>query len=379
MIRYEPVRFRDIFPLAGPPVAGWWQPLAERATDAAVTPSGAHGLIRALGSIEGHGAVILPAYTCDRVLSAVLAGGDTPRFVDVDEGSGAFHWPSLEKAVSAGAKAIILTPLFGAYPDRKAVLDLARQHGVAVVEDRAVTIWAPLADERPADFAAFSFGRGKPIALGTGGMVVAWSGARLREPTIPGTQPPGGPGLSALVKGWLWNGRWTLEASRLVSRLRPSRSPAGASHPARGAVPPAGTSRALVQAVAHLVARTDIGALAAARARVLDMYLSGFRRAGLVELAESAGRRLSGGIVSQALALRCPDRNRVLQELRLAGVDIPAYWQYAIGTSFSGDLFPGASTLARELVFLPLHSKVHEGDVQAVTTVLKRYEAVAFS
>lgn len=173
MIRYDPVKLRNVLRSRRTSQEGWWHPIAGRAAvSAEVCANGAHGLVMALHSISGNGPVIVTASTCDRVVIAAVIAGDTPRFVDVGEQSGALRPDESEETVWQDAKAVILTPQCGVSPNWKALLARAGKRGVVVVEDRAIAVSVPDDGASSPDYAVYSFGRGKPAPLVASGMAI---------------------------------------------------------------------------------------------------------------------------------------------------------------------------------------------------------------
>lgn len=380
MIRYEPVGIRHALSSLGIPPTHWWHPITgSAATIAMVCASGAHGLIQALSSIGGSGPVIVPAYTCDRVVAAVLAAGDTPRFVDIEERSGSLCLSGTNEAIWSGAKAIIMTPLFGAATDREILLAQAVKNGVATVEDRAITIRVPEDGESAPDYAVYSLGRGKPVSLGVGGVVVAYRGRQLWAPGPVAYEDSSGIGRTSLLRGSLLNGRGALMLSKVVSKIRGGVSDIQAEHRVVDSLGRKDARPSLARAVARFVSQLDLQQLTRSRVEALGNYRWALREAGQFELADSIGARLSGGVISPALALRASDRDQALSDLKRAGIDAPVYWQYAIGQVCSKGDFPGARSLAKQVLFLPLHSGVGRKNALIAARVLSAYEVAAFS
>jgi dTDP-4-amino-4,6-dideoxygalactose transaminase len=377
MIRYEPVRLRDVMRPADAPGVDWWRPISgAEATSAMVFATGAHAIVASLMSIPGRGAVVVPAYTCDRVLSAVLAAADVPRFADVDAHSGALRLDGTGIDWS-GVKAIILTHLFGIAPDRAAVLALAKAKGIAVVEDRAVTIEVPATGGPVPDYAIYSFGRGKPVSLGCGGLAVAFNERALQATDAAGESATRKAGAATLLGGALASGHAALTISRAVAMRRNVASVQ--SGITAGSLPWTDPAAAYTRAVRRLVARLDLPEIARIRANALEIYRDAFLAAGLQRLSDTIGARLPKPVVSPALVLKVGQRDRAVSALRRAGIDVPCYWQYALGEAAGAGEFPGARVLARRSLFLPLHSRVRREDAARVAKILRDYEVEAFS
>jgi dTDP-4-amino-4,6-dideoxygalactose transaminase len=111
--------------------------------------------------------------------SAVLAAGAEPVFVDIDDDSAAMDPARLREAVTShpDLKAVVVTHLYGRLAQVDALVAVAREAGIAVVEDCAQAHGARDAQGRMAgafgDVASFSFYPTKNLgALGDGGAVV---------------------------------------------------------------------------------------------------------------------------------------------------------------------------------------------------------------
>ncbi|WP_232076305.1 DegT/DnrJ/EryC1/StrS family aminotransferase [Variovorax sp. PBL-H6] len=108
--------------------------------------------------------------------TAIHAVGATPLYVDVEERSLNMAPAALAEALQHKPKAIIVTHLYGQLADIEALAELAREAGVAVIEDCAQAHGAALRGRRAGSFGdvgCFSFYPTKNLgALGDGGAVV---------------------------------------------------------------------------------------------------------------------------------------------------------------------------------------------------------------
>ena len=124
--------------------------------------------------------VFTVSHTAVATVAAVELVGAMPVLVDIDPATYTLDPNCLEAALShppAGTpKAIIPVHLYGYPADMPAILDLARRHGLYVIEDCAQSHGATLAGRMTGawgDIAAFSFYPTKNLgALGDGGMIM---------------------------------------------------------------------------------------------------------------------------------------------------------------------------------------------------------------
>ena len=121
--------------------------------------------------------VITVANTAVPTVSAIVATGATPVFVDIEPATYLMDVTRLEAAVGPRTRAIVPVHLFGQCADMQGINALAARHGLTVVEDCAQAHGATQRGRRAgslAHAAAFSFYPTKPLgAYGDGGMVVS--------------------------------------------------------------------------------------------------------------------------------------------------------------------------------------------------------------
>lgn len=120
--------------------------------------------------------VIVPCRTFIASASCVALRGAVPVFADVDSRSGNLSVSSIAQRITQKTKAIIAVHLAGWPCDMDAILDLARESGIAVIEDCAQAHGATYKGRRVGSIGqigAFSFCQDKIISTGgEGGMVV---------------------------------------------------------------------------------------------------------------------------------------------------------------------------------------------------------------
>ena len=145
-----------------------------------------HLVLHALGVGEGDD-VILPSFTFVASANAVEYCRARPVFVDVDLATFNLDVGRLEAAITPRTRAIIPVHLFGLSADMAAVGDVARRHGLAVIEDAACAVGTRHGDRHVGTLGqagCFSFHPRKLITTGEGGMITTQDGAlaeRLRS------------------------------------------------------------------------------------------------------------------------------------------------------------------------------------------------------
>ncbi|NQU02534.1 MAG: DegT/DnrJ/EryC1/StrS family aminotransferase [Syntrophaceae bacterium] len=99
----------------------------------------------------------------------------TPVFADVDEKTWCLSAESFEQLITPKTKAVIPVDLYGGMPDMDRICEIARRHGIAVIEDAAEAIGSEYMSRKAGSFGdtgVFSFHGSKPLVTGEGGMLV---------------------------------------------------------------------------------------------------------------------------------------------------------------------------------------------------------------
>lgn len=119
--------------------------------------------------------VLIPAYTCFSVPSAVVKAGLKVRLCDIDPKTLDFDYQGLEKAVDENTLCIVPNHLFGIPSDLDRIQSLCRDRGLYIVEDAAQAMGGEYKGKKLGtigDVGFFSFGRGKNITCGSGGVIL---------------------------------------------------------------------------------------------------------------------------------------------------------------------------------------------------------------
>lgn len=140
--------------------------------------SGTDALVLALRALDIHAGdeVIIPAYTFFATAGTVMSVGAIPVFVDIDSVSYEMDVAQIKDHITPRTKAIIPVHLYGHPADMDPILELARSHGLKVIEDNAQAFGATYRGKKTGsigDIGCLSFFPTKNLgAFGDGGMVV---------------------------------------------------------------------------------------------------------------------------------------------------------------------------------------------------------------
>jgi perosamine synthetase len=118
--------------------------------------------------------VIVPSFTWVATANAAVYCGATPVFCDIELDSFNLDPAALEACITPRTKGIIAVHLFGLCAEMDPIFEIARRHGLWVVEDAACAFGATYRGRAAgtlAEAAAFSFHPRKSITTGEGGMV----------------------------------------------------------------------------------------------------------------------------------------------------------------------------------------------------------------
>ena len=122
--------------------------------------------------------MLIPAYTCYSVPSAVLKAGLTIGLCDVDPDTLDFVYPELERLADSDTLCIVPTHLFGIPSDIDRVRRICEKKGIFLVEDAAQAMGVEIDGRKLGtlgDVGFFSLGRGKTITCGSGGIILTSS------------------------------------------------------------------------------------------------------------------------------------------------------------------------------------------------------------
>ena len=117
-------------------------------------------------------------------LPPIIYQGAVPVFCDVDPETYNVTARSIEKCISEKTKAIIVTHLFGNPCDMAPIMELAKKHGIPVIEDCAQAFLSTYQEQcvgTIGDIGCFSLQQGKHITTGEGGIVLTNNEAFARH------------------------------------------------------------------------------------------------------------------------------------------------------------------------------------------------------
>jgi len=333
-------------------------------------------ILRSLTSLSPRTRVLIPAYTCFSVPSAIVKSGLDIVLCDIDPTTLDFNFSHLETLLDDRTLCVVPTHLFGIPSDLDRVMGLAKRVGAFVVEDAAQAMGGtykgrPLGSLGDAGF--FSLGRGKNITCGSGGIALTncevIASVLQREYRDLPTEPLGHAlrSLASLAAMWLF--------------IRPSLYWLPSSLPF------------LHLGETFFCPDFPEWKLGRAKASLLSRWRQRLERSNRIRcyMTQRLSDRLalnlgSGSSDSQTMLihLRLPflldtpkDKRALCRMSRRQGLGISPMYPTAIDAipalagRFTGNRYPGAAAVADRLVTLPVHHLVNRMDLERIVRATK--------
>jgi len=172
--------------------------------------AGLHLALEACGIGPGD-EVITTTHTFTATAEVVRYLGADVKLVDIDPATLCIDPAAVERAIGPKTKALMPVHYGGLAADMPALLDIARRHGLRVIEDAAhalpATSGGRLIGTLGSDATVFSFYANKTITTGEGGMVVtrdAGMAARMRTMRLHGMSRDAFDRFTAKVPSWYY-------------------------------------------------------------------------------------------------------------------------------------------------------------------------------
>ena len=154
-----------------------WMEERFRARKVLLTTSGSTALDMAalLCGIEPGDEVILPSFTFSSTANSFVLAGAKLVFVDIRPDTMNIDETKIEAAITERTKAIAVVHYAGVACEMDAIMDIARRHGLKVVEDAAQAVMSTYKGQALGtigDFGCYSFHETKNYSMGEGGAIL---------------------------------------------------------------------------------------------------------------------------------------------------------------------------------------------------------------
>ncbi len=321
--------------------------------------------------------VLLPAYACPNVVSAVLHAGARPRLIDFALDRPWMQARAIEDNIGPSTVALVAVDLFG-IPERYATLvPIAKNAGLVLIQDSAQAF--PRRDERhwQGDLVVLSFGRGKPVSLLGGGAVLYRDTAFA--PLLPALPDDFSVATARIrAQAHLYNvlrrpALYWLPAALPMLRLGETRF-----------APLTRIDGASVNRLRHLRVnienywRRDEGPQRA----VADLVAS-LEADVIVDLPKACRPDASPALVRYPLLVKDTElRDALCGALHQAGLGVSTMYNAVLPNipgleALPPGPYPGAARFARTLLTLPVHSGVTSAHVERMRTHFARFGLIA--
>jgi len=287
--------------------------------------------------------VITVSHTAVATVAAIELTGAVPVFADIDPMSRCLDPQRIQPLVTSRTRAIVPVHVYGQPADMPAVLAIAREHGLVVIEDCAQAHGAEINGQRVGTFgdaAAFSFYPTKNLgAIGDGGAVVTNSGkmaARCR---------------SLREYGW---------QERYVSSI------------------PGGNSR--LDEIQAAILRVKLPCLATdnARRREIAAAYRSVLGESIIPPAEIEGTLHA----MHLFVVECEERDDLAGYLASHGIATARHYPVAVhlqpaylGRIRGGEELPATESLYRRILSLPLYPELTDASVEKVCAALRHWKS----
>ncbi len=332
--------------------------------------------------------VLLQAYTCVAVPEPVLWRGARPVYVDIDPQTLNMSAEDLKKKITPRAKAIIIQHTFGNPADLRALLAVAREHRLYVIEDCAHSLGALYQNVRVGsmgDAAFFSFGRDKVISSVFGGVAITRNpktGKKLASLSRPK------PGAIWVLRQLLYAPLMSIARAtqgilfgklllRLFLNLRVIAKPVENVEWSGGR--PDFTCRSMPEALAVLALHqlSKLDSYNAHRKKIAGIYRATIKpdRAGAQNVGEQSEP------VWLRYALFSPDASDLLASARRVGLYLGDWYREAIApkqvdfrsVGYDPATCPSAETASRQSLNLPTSIGIAESDAGRIAKFINSY------
>lgn len=128
--------------------------------------------------------VIVPSFTYIATVNMIVLAGGVPVFADVRPEDWLLDPAEVERLITPRTRAVMPVHLYGAVCDMDSLTDIAKRHGLAIIEDCAEALGSTWRGQHVgafSDVATFSFFGNKTVTTGEGGMVIARNPELLRQ------------------------------------------------------------------------------------------------------------------------------------------------------------------------------------------------------
>ncbi|MCK5394574.1 MAG: DegT/DnrJ/EryC1/StrS family aminotransferase [Gammaproteobacteria bacterium] len=322
----------------------------------------------------GDAEIILPAYGCPDLVSAVVFAGAKPVLVDFEEDRPWLDLSLLSSSITKNTVAIVAVNLFGITERWAQLREITSQNNLILIEDSAQ--YFPDKKEPSdwqGDLVVLSFGRGKPVSLLGGGAVITKSTSLYRS--LPQPDPVPETVIQRLLfslKSRIYNTMispflyWIPQALPFL-RIGETRY--------HNLLSIGAMDRVRLSMLGSNIYRYQNDIEAISRCEKISSMLDSLDNVNNLPMINNT--EVKPRLLRYPLLVEGVSRNSVYQTLRRAGLGAsimyPAILPKIVGMEFlsvNNQGFPNAEAFASRLITLPTHSYLGEEKLKKIKTIL---------
>ncbi len=349
-----------------------------------------YAILRAMKVSEGD-EIILPGYTCVMDVNPITYVGARPVYVDIEPDTFNMRPQLVENAITEKTKAIIAQHTYGYACDMDAILQIARQRNIPVIEDCCLSLGSKYKGHLLGSMgqsAYFSFQWNKPFTTGLGGMAItndAELAQKIETVCRDITQPTGKDKLmltaQLLVYRTFIYPRTTALAQNLFRFLTRKGIVVGSSSTCEfEPVMPEGFFKAMssVQAGSGLKQLKKLQKNIEHRIQMAELYDRLLAEKGW------AVRNYNKGIMEPVMVrypIRITEKKKALEQAASHGIELGSWFESPLHPEetplepygYKIGMCPQAEKASRETVNLPLHPRAGEGTVKKTVEFITQF------
>ena len=321
--------------------------------------------------------VLLPAYACPELVSAVLFAGGTPVLVDLEPNSMRMDLDQLANKLNDKTVAVVAVSLFGIPERMREIRTVLKHRNAYLIEDNAQrfpVVGETFEDE--SEIVILSFGRGKPVSLLGGGAALAKDEDLIRQIkniTASLNRVEGGD-FTFRLKAWLYNSLispylyWVPDSLPFLNlgqtRFKSMQSLSAANDQLLPLLP--------VNIQAYWQQGSEI------QSSVMQM-LAGVRQDSIVDLAVKECKASLPKLLRYPLLLATSAlRDELYSALDREGLGVSKMYPVALpeiegleNQFINHEPLPNAESFAGRILTLPIHPGVQRSDIDRMGDVIK--------
>lgn len=322
----------------------------------------------------GEGSVIVTSLTCYSVIDAVKVAGCEVVYADISPKTLQFDEQTVGVALQKqNVKAIVIQNTLGIAVDIQSIVNLAKAHGLVVIEDVAHSVGGHYQDGREigtvGDMTMLSFGQDKLLDTINGGALVIRSSSLLADVKTPTKVPDLLRQLSDRtfpLVGWLSRNLRPFVLGKIVLGIRYK-----LQLTKRSADDEADPDMRLPHWQAKLAYRQIKNLAENVENRLKN-------QAQYLKTLEGFSPQPSSNAIR--LPLLIENRDEVMQILKQAGIHVIDSW-YEVPVSperlyhlvdFDETAYPVVSEVSKHIINLPTHQQVKSKDIERITEIIDR-------